>query len=91
MQRLLLLYKTADNKYYNYYPEVELDIYGQPVENGKIKRNYIKYYDKYYEYLGSKINLDDAEKIDVYDQVRLNWDYFVDYVWGHSKFCTDVV
>ena len=36
-------------------------------------------------------NLDDAEKIDVYDQVRLNWDYFVDYVWGHSKFCTDVV
>lgn len=36
-------------------------------------------------------NLDDAEKIDVYDQVRLNWDYFVDYVWGHSKYCTDVV
>ena len=22
-----------------------------------------------------------AEKVDVYDQVRLNWDRFVDYVW----------
>lgn len=32
------------------------------------------------------INLADADKIDVYDQVRLNWDEFVDYVWGQSKF-----
>ena len=48
---LLNLYKTADGKYYNYYPEPELDIYGNQVQDGKIKRNYIKYYDKYYEYL----------------------------------------
>ena len=24
-------------------------------------------------------------KIDVYEQVRLNWDVFVDYVWEHRK------
>lgn len=24
------------------------------------------------------------EKIDVYDQVRLNWDVFTDYVWRHK-------
>lgn len=24
-----------------------------------------------------------AEKVDVYDQVRLNWDLFVEYVWQH--------
>ena len=26
-----------------------------------------------------------ALKIDVYDQVMLNWDVFVDYVWSHRK------
>lgn len=25
------------------------------------------------------------EKIDVYDQVMLNWDIFVDYVWNNKK------
>ena len=33
----------------------------------------------------SHVNLSDAEKIDVYEQVRLNWDEFVDYVWSFSK------
>lgn len=28
---------------------------------------------------------DRDEKIDVYDQVRLNWDKFVDYVWANRK------
>ena len=35
--------------------------------------------------LFSHVNLSDAEKIDVYEQVRLNWDEFVDYVWSFSK------
>jgi len=35
--------------------------------------------------LYSHVNLSDAEKIDVYEQVRLNWDEFVDYVWKFSK------
>lgn len=28
-------------------------------------------------------------KVDVYDQVKLNWDKFVDYVWSHKggNFC----
>ena len=35
--------------------------------------------------LFSHVNLSDAKKIDVYEQVRLNWDEFVDYVWSFSK------
>ena len=34
---------------------------------------------------GSHVNLSDCEKIDVYDQVNLNWDAFVEYVWEFSK------
>lgn len=26
-----------------------------------------------------------VEKVDVYDQLRLNWDKFVEYVWRHRK------
>lgn len=33
----------------------------------------------------SAINLLDSEKIDVYDQLSLNWEHFVDYVWQFSK------
>jgi len=25
------------------------------------------------------------KKIDVYDQIKLNWDRFVDYVWEHKR------
>lgn len=34
-----------------------------------------------------KINVepDVAEKIDIYDQVRLNWHVFADYVWNNRK------
>lgn len=31
------------------------------------------------------VNPDVAAKIDVYEQVRLNWDLFVDYIWAHKK------
>ena len=31
------------------------------------------------------VNLYNDEKIDVYDQLCLNWDAFVDYVWEHRK------
>ena len=31
------------------------------------------------------VNLADCEKIDVYDQLSLNWDEFVDYVWSFKK------
>ena len=36
------------------------------------------------------VNLSDSEKIDVYDQVNLNWDAFVEYVWGFAKAATRV-
>ena len=31
------------------------------------------------------VNPDVGKKIDVYEQVRLNWDLFVDYVWSHKR------
>lgn len=31
------------------------------------------------------VNPEVSEKIDIYDQVMLNWDLFVDYVWQHKK------
>lgn len=31
------------------------------------------------------INLSNSDKIDVYDQLCLNWDEFVDYLWSRSK------
>ena len=31
------------------------------------------------------VNPDIGEKIDIYNQVMLNWDLFVDYVWSHKK------
>ena len=26
-----------------------------------------------------------GKKVDIYEQVRLNWDIFVDYIWSHKK------
>ena len=31
------------------------------------------------------VNLKTAEKIDVYDQVMMNWNIFIDYVWENLK------
>lgn len=31
------------------------------------------------------VNPDVAEKIDIYDQIMLNWNLFVDYVWSHKR------
>ena len=31
------------------------------------------------------VNPDIGEKIDIYNQVMLNWNLFVDYVWSHKK------
>jgi hypothetical protein len=31
------------------------------------------------------INLSTAEKIDVYDQVMMNWNIFIDYVWENLR------
>lgn len=34
---------------------------------------------------GHSVSLTTAEKIDVYDQVMLNWNIFIDYVWENLK------
>lgn len=31
------------------------------------------------------VNPDVAEKIDVYSQVMLNWNIFIDYLWSHKR------
>jgi hypothetical protein len=31
------------------------------------------------------INLSTAEKIDVYDQVMMNWNIFIDYIWENLR------
>lgn len=31
------------------------------------------------------VNLRVAEKIDIYDQVKLNWEIFIDYLWNNLK------
>ena len=30
-------------------------------------------------------NPDVGEKIDVYEQIQLNWNHFIDYVWSHKR------
>ena len=34
------------------------------------------------------VNPDCAEKVDVYEQVMLNWDVFCDYIWSFKKVAT---
>lgn len=41
-----------------------------------------------YEILISRLNKsenDDSVKVDIYSQVKLNWDRFVDYCWSFKK------
>jgi hypothetical protein len=40
---------------------------------------YRKDYDR--EPYSLTVNLRTAEKIDVYDQIMMNWNIFIDYVW----------
>ena len=57
---------------------------GSEVERlGREFRNYSTTYGRYPRSLG--VNLSVAEKIDIYDQVRLNWNAFVNYTWYTLK------
>lgn len=44
-------------------------------------------FNKKYGHYPYKINVapEVRKKIDIYDQVILNWDIFVNYVWGHKE------
>ena len=49
--------------------------------NDKFLKDCEKYGDRVY-----KVNIkpEVAEKIDIYQQVKLNWDVFVEYIWKHK-------
>lgn len=49
--------------------------------NDRFLKDCEKYGDKVY-----KVNIkpEVAEKIDIYQQVKLNWDVFVEYIWKHK-------
>lgn len=58
----------------------------------KLDMNLMYYFWSKCEYetcISSWIGISESEKIDVYDQVKLNWDKFVDYVWNqkHKNDC----
>lgn len=80
-------------EHFNFYQDVKETI--RQIENKQIFSEKIKRIAKYYfwskcEYeilITSWIahnNFKD-EKIDVYDQLELNWDRFIDYIWVNKK------
>lgn len=44
------------------------------------KTNMLIDYGRFYR---ESVNLETAEKIDVYDQVMMNWDVFIEYLWNN--------
>lgn len=52
-------------------------------ELSRINTEYEEYYNKWgKDPIRFYINPDVAKKVDIYEQVRLNWNIFVDYVWS---------
>ena len=58
-------------------PYVEADAIDKVV---KERDEHIKQYNNFYRNI---IKLEVAEKVDIYDQVLLNWDIFIEYLWNH--------
>lgn len=57
-----------------------------PDELDRLNREYEEYNKKWEHYpLVVDVNLSIAKKVDVYQQVMLNWQVFVDYVWEHKE------
>jgi hypothetical protein len=56
-----------------------------PTELERANKEYARKYEEYHHYPKHiDITPEIATKIDIYDQVCLNWDVFVDYVWGNK-------
>lgn len=52
-----------------------------------LDRDLMYYFGSKCEYvtsISSWIGISESEKIDIYDQVKMNWDKFVDYVWSQK-------
>lgn len=55
-------------------------------ELARLNAEYEEYNTKWGRYpYKMNVCLDVGKKIDIYDQVRLNWDVFVDYVWSQRR------
>ena len=40
---------------------------------------------KYGRFIRESVNLETGKKVDVYDQVMMNWDHFINYLWENRK------
>jgi len=43
---------------------------------------------EYGQFRCSDVRLETGEKIDVYDQIMINWDQFINYLWNNRKLIT---
>ena len=82
--------KREAQYYYWSKTEWECIITGQPHIDRKELQRFISECYSERKYAGppcrrAHTNLSHSDKIDVYDQLGLNWDEFVDYVWSHTK------
>jgi hypothetical protein len=67
-------YEVVVTTFPPYITEQELD---------RVNKEQVVHFNKYGRYPKHlDITPETAKKIDIYDQVCLNWDVFVDYVWG---------
>lgn len=44
--------------------------------------------ENYGRFIRTYVNLETAEKVDVYKQVRMNWKPFINYLWNNRKLIT---
>lgn len=78
---------------YNYWSRSECEIiltdwppHISPDELVRLNNEVDKYEKEYgREPYSMCVNLKNEEKIDVYDQVMMNWNIFIDYVWENLK------
>lgn len=55
-------------------------------ELNRLNVEYEEHYKKWNNYpIKMWVNLNVSEKIDIYEQIKLNWDVFVNYVWQQKK------
>ena len=61
-------------------------VYINKEELNRINTEYEEYNNKWSHY-PYKINIspDVGEKVDIYDQVMMNWHQFIEYVWGNKN------
>ena len=55
-------------------------------ELNRLNVEYEEHYKKWNNYpIRMSVNLNVGEKIDIYEQIKINWDVFVNYLWQQKK------